>query len=236
MNILDKYLNLSKEVSSLNNLIPQMIAPDDMISTSDSLNNTSSTNMDLSNELNSPITPIIVNKKTSRPSFNSFSKIMRRTFIEPFSSTKRISLKHHHNDTSDSSVINENLSERRRSSPLLNRRTNMLTIIVTNFQPKRPKTSDNMIKNYIDACLNEYRLEKSQKQINENYLNENENLQTNKPLASLNGNNTSKTNNHYSGIFFKKIIKISTRCFFVPWNLSFLFLLYVQEPGISVRL
>jgi hypothetical protein len=219
MNILDKYLNLSKEVSSLNNLIPQMIAPDDMISTSDSLNNTSSTNMDLSNELNSPITPIIVNKKTSRPSFNSFSKIMRRTFIEPFSSTKRISLKHHHNDTSDSSVINENLSERRRSSPLLNRRTNMLTIIVTNFQPKRPKTSDNMIKNYIDACLNE-----------------NENLQTNKPLASLNGNNTSKTNNHYSGIFFKKIIKISTRCFFVPWNLSFLFLLYVQEPGISVRL
>jgi hypothetical protein len=32
-----------------------------------------------------------------------------------------------------------------------------------------------MIKNYIDACMNEYRLEKNRKQMNETSLNENEN-------------------------------------------------------------
>jgi len=76
--------------------------------------------------------------------------------------------------------MNENEQHiRRASSPLLNRRTNILTIIVTNFQPKRPKTSDNMIKNYIDACMNEYKLEKNRKQMNEISINENENNNSN---------------------------------------------------------
>jgi hypothetical protein len=110
----------------------------------------------------------MVNKKLSRSSLNSFSKMIRRTFLEPFSSSKRIAFKHqqHH----PHSTINEHLS-RRKSTPLLNRHTNIFTIILTNFQPKRPKTSDNMIKNYIDTFINEYH----PKQSNDN----NENSQTN---------------------------------------------------------
>jgi hypothetical protein len=58
-----------------------------------------------------------------------------------------------------------------------------------------------MIKNYIDACMNEYYLEQNQKQIN----NENDNLQNIESLASLNGNSiSSKTINHCSGILFRK--------------------------------
>jgi hypothetical protein len=182
METLENYLNLSKESC----LLPTLISPsttnsnihDDAPSSADN-NPTSSTNLDLSSSTNETIstaTPVI-NKKSSRPSFNSFSKIIRRTFIEPFSSAKRTSLKqqqqNQHSNVSDTSHENEHV--RRASSPLLNRRTNMLTIIVTNFQPKRPKTSDNMIKNYIDACMNEYRLEKNRKQMNETSINENEN-------------------------------------------------------------
>ncbi|CAF0788791.1 unnamed protein product [Rotaria sordida] len=187
MNILEKYLNLSKEYFSLNNLFLQTIKTkhDNRISTTD---------INLSNELNSTIT----NKKFSRPSLNSFSKIFRRTFIEPFSSTKRLSHKNSHDssiqDTSNLSIINKNMFENQRSSPLLNHHTNILTIILTNFQPKRPQTSDNMIKNYIDTCMNEYYFEKNQKQIN----NENENLQNIEPLTSLNETNISKIINHYS--------------------------------------
>jgi hypothetical protein len=182
METLEKYLNLSKESCPLNNLISPSIH-DDLISTTDSNNNPSSTiNLDQSSSITEPnsISTPVINKKLSRTSFNSFSKIIRRTFIEPFSSVKRSSLKHQqkqnfHPHTPDTSIINENEHIRRVSSPLLNRRTNLLTIILTNFQPKRPKTCDNMIKNYIDACMNEYRLEKSPKQIADTLINENEN-------------------------------------------------------------
>jgi hypothetical protein len=197
MDVLEKYLNLSKEYSLLNNLNPQLTTPihDEQLSTTDNSNN----NIDSSNEINPTTTT--TNKKSSRSSFNSFSKIIRRTFIHPFSSAKRMSLKNQQQSISDSTVISENLPERRKSSPLLNRHTNILTIIVTNFQPKQPKTSDNMIKNYIDACMNEYYLEQNQKQIN----NENDNLQNIESLASLNGNSiSSKTINHCSGILFRK--------------------------------
>jgi hypothetical protein len=57
---------------------------------------------------------------------------------------------------------------------------------MTNFQPKRPKTSDNMIKNYIDACMNEYRIEKNRKQMNETSINENENNSINKNYSDWN--------------------------------------------------
>ncbi|CAF1381319.1 unnamed protein product [Adineta steineri] len=193
MNILEKYLNLSKEYSLLNNLNPQVSTTidDEQISKGD--------HIDSSNELNSTTPPTTTttstrNKKLSRSSFNSFSKIIRRTFIHPFSLTKRTSLKNPPNRILDSSIINENLPERRKSSPLLNRHTNILTIIVTNFQPKQPNTSDNMIKNYIDACMNEYNLAKDQKQNNEN-----DNLQNIELSTSSNGNSiSSKSINHYS--------------------------------------
>ncbi len=196
---LENYLSLSKEYCPLNTLIPPLTTTtnnnnDDNTSTAD--NNSTTTNVDLSistNETNSITTPTI-NKKLSRSSFNSFSKIIRRTFIEPFSSVKRTSLKQQRQnpnlDTSDTSMINENEHIRRTSSPLLNRRTNILTIIVTNFQPKRPKTCDNMIKNYIDACMNEYKLEKNRKQMNDISINENDN--------NSNINNYSDWNNDLS--------------------------------------
>src|SRR5690349_7340550 len=56
-------------------------------------------------------------------------------------------------------------------SLLVNHHTNSSTIILTNYQPKRPKISDYMIKNYIETCINQYH----PKQINHN----NENLQLN---------------------------------------------------------
>jgi hypothetical protein len=182
---IENYLNLSKESCLLTTLTSPSTTNsnihDDVPSSTDNNNPISTINQDLSSSTNETIstTTPVINKKLSRPSFNSFSKIIRRTFIEPFSSGKRASLKQQrqqqHADVSDASTINENEHVRRASSPLLNRRTNMLTIIVTNFQPKRPKTSDNMIKNYIDACMNEYRLEKNRKQMNETSMNENEN-------------------------------------------------------------
>jgi hypothetical protein len=182
METLETYLNLSKEFC----LLPTLLSPsttnsnihDDAPSSTDT-NPMSTVNLDISSSTNETIstTTPVINKKLSRPSFNSFSKIIRRTFIDPFSSAKRASLKQQRQqqqtDVSDTS--NETEHVRRASSPLLNRRTNMLTIIVTNFQPKRPKTSDNMIKNYIDACMNEYRLEKNRKQMNETSITENEN-------------------------------------------------------------
>ena len=184
METLENYLSLSKESCAFNTLTQPSTTNtnihEDATSSSTIDNNpTPTANLDLSTSTNETTTPVI-NKKVSRPSFNSFSKIIRRTFIEPFSSAKRSSLKQQqrqnaHTDTTDPSLINENEHVRRASSPLLNRRTNLLTIIVTNFQPKRPKTSDNMIKNYIDACMNEYRLEKNRRIMNETSTNENEN-------------------------------------------------------------
>ena len=182
METLETYLNLSKEICALNTLTspstPTNNIHDDINSSID--NPTPSMNIETSittNETSSATIPVN-NKKLSRPTLNSFSKIIRRTFIEPFSSAKRASLKHQRQqsqlDTANTSIINENEPVRRASSPLLNRRTNLLTIIVTNFQPKRPKTSDNMIKNYIDACMNEYRLEKTRKQMNETSMHEND--------------------------------------------------------------
>ncbi|UJR28474.1 hypothetical protein I4U23_009712 [Adineta vaga] len=169
MDVLEKYLNLSKEYSPMNNFNSSSSSTTTMLSTHEDQTLVGGENLDSSNEINS--TSAIPNKKLSRSSFNSFSKIIRRTFIHPFSSAKRASLKNQHSQTSTSSIINENLNERRKPSPLFNRHTQILTIIVTNFQPKQPKSSDNMIKNYIDACMHEYNLEKNQKHIN----NENEN-------------------------------------------------------------
>jgi hypothetical protein len=140
MNTLEKYLNLSKEYSPLNDILPLSTSTtehDDQTLRTDSPNNDSSNH-----------------KKSSRSSLNTFSKAIRRKIFEPFSSTKRIFPKHRHQHLS---VINENSSqqEQKQCSPLFNRHTNMLTIILTNFQPKRPKISDHMIKNYIETCINE---------------------------------------------------------------------------------
>jgi len=183
MDILEKYLNLSKEFISLNNLIPSLTTTvdNDQISIKDDLNSVSTTNIDSSNDINSTIN----NKKSSRSSLNSFSKMIRRTFFEPFSSTKRTSHKHQQRPHS---IINEIPLQRRKSSPLLDRHTNILTIILTNFQPKRPKTSDNMIKNYIDTYINEYH----PKQIK----HDNENLQRN-PQSSI----------HYRHYLSSKLIR-----------------------------
>ncbi|CAM4748568.1 unnamed protein product [Rotaria magnacalcarata] len=180
MDILEKYLNLSKEYLPLNNIFPQSTkAKQD--------NRISTTSTNPSNELNSPIT----HKKVSRSSLNSFSKMFRRTFIEPFSSTKRASLKHAHSHSthrkSDQSVMNENTYEHRRSLTLLDHHTNILTIILANFQPKRPQISDNMIKNYIDTCMNDYYFEKNQKRIQ----HENDSVQNLEPSTNFNETNIS---------------------------------------------
>ncbi|CAM4872963.1 unnamed protein product [Rotaria socialis] len=187
METIERYLNLSKETCPLNTLLSPSTTNNnnnnisDDIGSSTDANSSSIINIDLSTsntETNSTI-PTIINKKPARSSFNSFSKIIRRTFNEPFSSVRRASLKqnqqHPSSDTSDGGMNNENEHIHRASSPLLNRQTNILTIIVTNFQPKRPKTCDNMIKNYIDACMNEYRLEKNSRQMNAISVNTNEN-------------------------------------------------------------
>ncbi|CAF1933629.1 unnamed protein product [Rotaria magnacalcarata] len=189
METIERYLNLSKETCPLNALLSPSTTNNnisDDIGSSTDANSSSIINIDLSTsntETNSTISTII-NKKPARSSFSSFSKIIRRTFIEPFSSVKRASLKQHRQhpscDISDGVMNNENEHIRRTSSPLLNHQTNILTIIVTNFQPKRPKTCDNMIKNYIDACMNEYRLEKNSRQMNAISVNTNENNSINK--------------------------------------------------------
>jgi hypothetical protein len=83
MEILENYLSLSKELCPLNILTPSSTTnnniQDDIASTID--NNPSSTpNMELStstNETNLTTTPVI-NKKLSRPSFNSFEHLSNR--------------------------------------------------------------------------------------------------------------------------------------------------------------
>lgn len=182
MDTLENYLNLSKEHCPLNSLIPSSSSPtpssttaninnNNINSVTDEIQSTNDTHSTLDQSTTESTQPVL-NKKTTRP-LNSFSKIIRRTFLEPFSSAKRASLKHtranQQSNQTDTSTVNENDQQTRRtSSPLINRRTNLLTIIVTNFQPKRPKTCDNMIKNYIDTCMNDYRVEKARQQLYEN--------------------------------------------------------------------
>ena len=68
-------------------------------------------------------------------------------------------------------------------------------MIVADFQPKRPKTSDNMIKNYIDACMNEYRLEKNRQKTMETAHDENHRSTTYRTYASMhNSTNRTQTN------------------------------------------
>jgi hypothetical protein len=128
MNTLEKYLNLSKEYASLDDILPP--------STSE-IEHEDQTLTDLPNQ-----------KKSSRVSLNAFSKNLRRKITEPFSSTKRLLLKHqqHHH----LAIFNENSPQQR--SPIFNRNTNMLNIISTNFQPKRLKIADHMINNYLETC------------------------------------------------------------------------------------
>ena len=220
LGILERYLSLSKESSPFSPFVPSSTTHDEGVSATESVN-PPSINVDPLTEITPIITAAltttatttpVTHKKLSRPSFNSFSKIIRRTFIHPFSSSKRLSFKHQQAqqaqqhtqspiDTVDSSNLIEATTERRKSSPLLNRRTNTLTIIVTNFQPKRPTTTDNMIKNYIDACLNDYRLEKMKKQLNAGTSTyENDHAQAHRPLAALNGTHASKSLNNHSGM------------------------------------
>ena len=184
IDVLEAYLSLSKESCPFQQLNPQAASnplQDDPPSAGESTA-TSPTNADVSVstvEADST-TSTTIPKKPPRTTFVSFSRIMRQTFIEPFSSVKRKSMKlqraqqSSNADASESSMMHENDSRRRASSPLLNARTNVLTIIVTNFQPKRPKTSDNMIKNYVDACMEDYRLEKNKQKLNDVAANENE--------------------------------------------------------------
>ena len=183
MEILEAYLNLSKEMCPLDLLHStgtSSVPPTDDESTSNvDRSRTPSTQIDSTSsiqESTSASTPVM-EKKSSRTSSNFISRMIRRKFIEPFSLSKRASLKQRQQtnpDASESSMTNESESKRRLSSPLLNTRTNILTIIVTNFQPKRPKSSDNMIKNYIDKCMNEYRLEQSQQKALETSVDEND--------------------------------------------------------------
>lgn len=194
--ILEAYLNLSKEMCHLDLLHStgtSSVPPVDDESTSNvDRSRTPSTQIDSTSSIqksNSASTPVM-EKKSSRTSSNFFSKMLRRKLFEPFSFSKRASLKQRqqtNSDASDSSMANESESKRRLSSPLLNTRTNILTIIVTNFQPKRPKTSDNMIKNYIDKCMNEYRLEQSQQKALETSVDENEYRQGNSSSPDYHG-------------------------------------------------
>lgn len=159
--ILESYLNLCEEKISIDQFRPAEQTESVEIEQNPSVELSNATN-----ETNSTINGTSVQqKKVSRSSLNSFSRILRRTFLEPFSSSKRSSFRQQSKNSNDDLVeeptFDENEKKRRRSSPLLDCRTKMLTVVLTNFQPKRPKTSDNMIKNYIDACLAEYRIEKS---------------------------------------------------------------------------
>lgn len=192
--ILEKYLNLSREYISSNDLFLQTkeIKYNDRIPTTD---------ITVSNGFNKTK----ANKKRSRSSLNLFSKLFRRKFIEAFSSNKRLSNKHSNrhnpsiNDSNNLPIINEHTSDHRRSSQLFDCESNTLTVILTNFQPKRPKTSDNMVKNFIDKCMNEYQFEKTQQLIN----NENEDLQKIESLMNSNEINGSQSINDHLGIFKK---------------------------------
>lgn len=137
MQILGQYLELSKEYSPL----PHCLSTKD--------ENRRST----IGYSNSPTNAALIERKSSRSSLNTLSKSLRRKLLHPFSSTKRFSLKHH-----QTALIKENVVRQQRlDSPLLDPSNNILTVILVNFQPKRPKISDRMIQNYIDTYLNEYR-------------------------------------------------------------------------------
>lgn len=126
MEYLEKYLHISKHYSSIN----ELVLP----------SNQSTVVKDKSNEI-----PSVLSQKKSRSSINSFSKILRRTLINPLSTSKRFSLKHHQS------------VPHRKTSPQLTHSTNLLTVILVEFQPKRPETSDFMIKNYIETCIQQYK-------------------------------------------------------------------------------
>jgi len=175
MEILNNYLNLSEELCSLTQLnsptgsISQPSEEHSTVQNESSRSSVIQTDAStVSHETTTSMGTPIIQKKTTRPTLNAFSKIIRRTFIEPFSTGKRASFKlRRQQDNSDVTLMNSTELKRRISSPLLNLRTNLLKIIMTDFQPKRPKTSDNMIKNYIDACLNEYQTEKTRQKATE---------------------------------------------------------------------
>ena len=137
MEILGQYLDLSKEYSPLpHDLSTKYENRRSTIGYSTSPNNVAS-----------------IERKSSRSSLNTLSKTLRRKLLHPFSSNKRFSLKHH-----QTSLIKENnVQQQRLDSPLLNPSNNILTIILVNFQPKRPEISDRIIQNYIDTYINEYR-------------------------------------------------------------------------------
>jgi hypothetical protein len=159
--ILETYLNLSKDTCSFEQVHPSVSSNTTWKSIDDESTSTIQTESVIAiNDEQTNATSSLQQKKSSRLSLNSFSKLIHQTFIEPFSPSKRATLKHRQTINIDSTISNEKDGKRRLSSPLLNTRTNMLTMIMTNFQPKRPKTSDSMIKNYIDACVNEYHQEK----------------------------------------------------------------------------
>lgn len=133
MEILEKYLHIAKQYSSINELVLSNIPKDKP------------------NEIAPTTTPPVVNQKKARSSINSFSKILRRTLINPLATTKRFSLKHHQS------------VPHRKTSPQLSHSTNLLAVILVEFQPKRPQTSDFMIKNYIETCIQEYQPSSSPK-------------------------------------------------------------------------
>lgn len=99
---------------------------------------------------NSSNKDVSIEKKSSRSSLNSLSKTIRRKLLHPFSSTKRFSLKSHHASLVDGNVVQQ------QTSSLYDSPSNILTIILVNFQPKRPEISDHMIQNYIETYTNEY--------------------------------------------------------------------------------
>ena len=93
LGILEKYLNLSKESIPFQSFNSPNAHHDDAPPPPPVENSpTPSAYLEPVSESNATIPPT-PSKKGSRPSFNSFSKIIRRTFIQPFSSAKRLSLK-----------------------------------------------------------------------------------------------------------------------------------------------
>ncbi|CAF1405111.1 unnamed protein product, partial [Didymodactylos carnosus] len=201
MKLLEKYLSLCKEYTPLTTLFPSTSTPNSAVSSSISSTqhqiNEESNNIDPSttnvSEMNESLnsttsTAPTVNKKPSKP-LNSFGKILRRTFIDPFSQSKRAAAAaalrgDHHQTLGDSTQSqnaltfeNENNHDddylNQLSSPLLNPRTNILTIIMVNFKPKQPRACDSMIKNYIETCVREYRAESTKVQRENMDVNDN---------------------------------------------------------------
>ena len=201
MEVLGSYLNLSEELCPLTQLysptgsISQPSEESGTFVSEPSRSSTIPTDAStISHETpNSPLTQ----KKSSRQTLNTFSKMIRRTFIEPFSTGKRGSFKlRRQQENSDVTLTDQSELRRRISSPLLNPRTNVLKIIMADFQPKRPKTSDNMIKNYIDACMNEYRLEKNRQKTIEVAHEENHRSTTTTRIRTYASANSETMNNN----------------------------------------